>query len=461
MIRKRPLVLTFVFALISAISQLAVAQTAAVKEKPAAKSAATAAISVVTSDTPGVGPIRTDDPKFRKLWIDRRTHFAELKPEQMGAVVFFGDSITQGWKDDFRQNFPNLKLANRGISGDTTRGLIARIEEDVLAQKPRAIVMLIGTNDIGRGVSPADIAANMKIIFDKIAAHDLKTPVILCAVMPSSASKDRPADKIRELNECVAKLARDYKNVTILDTHTLFADKAGDAPADLFPDLLHPNDAGYKKWTAALLPLLATLGIVDTEPDTFKPEEGFELLFNGHNLDGWSYRRTSDGDRAMVKKWKESGKPSPAYPIVDEPVSFDGETASKDGRYRAINGRIVVTTPSEGRSIQQLATKRDFSGDFTLKLDFRATPNADSGVFIRGKQLQCRDYPLAGPYKDLKRYKPGDWNELEVKVVGNKAHCTCNGEVLEEAYELPEKGPIGLEGDRGQMEYRRIRIKSE
>jgi len=447
-----------VIAAYPAIAQTATPAPAKTSKKPAAKKAAPE-IGVVTPDTPGVGPIRTDDPKFRKLWNERRTHFAELKPQQMGAVVFFGDSITQGWSDNFRNNFPNLKVANRGISGDTTRGLIARIEDDVLAHDPRAIVMLIGTNDIGRDVAPADIAANMKILLEKIAARDPKTPVILCAVMPASGAKQkRPADKIRELNERVAEIARDYKNVIILDTYTLFADKDGDAPADLFPDLLHPNDAGYKKWTAALRPLFATLGIVETEPDTFQPEAGFELLFNGHDLTGWGYRRTSDADRAMVKKWKENGKKSPAYPIVDEPVSFDGESASADGRYRAINGRLVVTTPSEGRCIQQLATTRDFTGDFTLKLDFRATPNADSGVFIRGKQLQCRDYPLAGPYKNLKNYKPQDWDELVVTIKDNKAYCTVNGEVIEEAYELPEKGPIGLEGDRGQMEYRRIRV---
>src|SRR5689334_20557851 len=90
--------LTFAVAVPFAVVQFAVAQTVApVKEKPGAKSAAEPQISVVTSDTPGVGPIRTDDSKFRKLWNDRRTHFADLKPEQKGAVVFFGDSITQGW----------------------------------------------------------------------------------------------------------------------------------------------------------------------------------------------------------------------------------------------------------------------------------------------------------------------------------------------------------------------------
>ncbi|MEM7231590.1 MAG: DUF1080 domain-containing protein, partial [Planctomycetota bacterium] len=123
------------------------------------------------------------------------------------------------------------------------------------------------------------------------------------------------------------------------------------------------------------------------------------------------------------------------------------------------NDRLIVTTPAEGRRIQQIWTTKEFEGDFILKLEFRATPNADSGIFIKGKQLQCRDYPLAGPYKGLKKYNPQDWNEVEIKVSGKTAHCTCNGEVLEAAFAIPAKGAIGLEGDRGQMEYRRIRIR--
>ncbi|MBT6848692.1 MAG: DUF1080 domain-containing protein, partial [Planctomycetaceae bacterium] len=101
----------------------------------------------------------------------------------------------------------------------------------------------------------------------------------------------------------------------------------------------------------------------------------------------------------------------------------------------------------------------EFPSDFVLKLEFRATPNAGSGVFIRKPQLQCRDYVLAGPYKDLKNYKPQLWNELVVTVTGGVAHATCNGELLTDNMSVPATGPIGLEGDRGQMEYRRIRIK--
>ena len=171
----------------------------------------------------------------------------------------------------------------------------------------------------------------------------------------------------------------------------------------------------------------------------FRSEPGFTSLFNGKDLSGW---------RLAATKTK---------PAED---ALEGRTATSDGRYVAMHGRIVVTTPSEGSRIQQLYTKQEFSGDFVLKLEFRATPNADSGVFIRGPQLQCRDYLLAGPYKELKQYRPQDWNELVVTVKGDVAVCTCNGEVLEGAFKLPASGPIGLEGDRGQMEYRRLRVST-
>jgi hypothetical protein len=238
----------------------------------------------------------------------------------------------------------------------------------------------------------------------------------------------------------------------------LFADANGDAPASEFPDLLHPNASGYAKWAAALRPMLATLRFVETTPDAFTPEEGFESLFNGRDLTGWGYRPTTDADKASAKKWQASDPNAPPWPIVTEPVAFDGLTSSPDGRFTVINGRLVVTTPPEGRKIQQLYTTREFGDDFVLKLEFRATPNADSGVYVRGPQLQCRDYGLAGPFKGLKLYKPQQWNELVVTVQNGEARATNNGEVLDVALKVPETGPIGVEGDRGQMEYRRIRI---
>ncbi len=387
---------------------------------------------------PGEGPIRRYK-WFQNLWERKRTGWATKVEQDQGALVFLGNSITQGCGDNMGNSFPGVKVANRGISGDTTRGVLIRLKEDVLSLNPSGVVILIGTNDLEEKASPEVIAGNLKLILAELKKHNPKMPIILCNIFPSSASKRRPADKIKEVNKLYFAAVKGDPQITILDTWLLFADAKGDAKKPEFPDLLHPNKLGYAKWAAALRPLLATHGFIETKPDDFSMEPGFVSLFNGKDLTGWGFR--------AKKTFKKKG-------------NFDGKTASDDGRYVAINGRLVVTTPPEGRRVQQLWTTKEFPKDFILKLEFRATPNADSGVFIRKPQLQCRDYVLAGPWKNLENYKPQAWNEIVVKVKGGVAHCTCNGEVLNAEFKVPATGPIGLEGDRGQMEYRRIRLKA-
>ncbi|HEY8535427.1 MAG TPA: GDSL-type esterase/lipase family protein [Vicinamibacterales bacterium] len=409
---------------------------------------------------PGAGPIRRYD-WFQRVWRERRSAWARSREQDRGAVVFLGDSITQGWGDRLTAAFPGVKVANRGIDGDTTRGVLIRLEEDVLAIDPRAVVLLVGTNDIEEGAEPEVIAGNLKLILAALKAHNPRMPIVLCQVFPSSASMRRPAATIKALNALYLAAVKGDPQVIVLDTWTLFADANGDATKDEFPDLLHPNDAGYARWSAALRPIFATLGLMETEPDTFTVEDGFEPLFDGRTLTGWGYRPTSQEDRERARRWQASDPDAAAWPFVEEPAVFDGLTASPDGRYVAMNGRLVVTTPPEGRKIQQLWTTREFPQDFVLRLEFRATPNADSGLFIRGPQLQVRDYRLAGPYKELKSYRPQDWNAIEVVVRGDAARVTCNGELLEAEFKVPASGPIGLEGDRGQVEYRRIRIRTQ
>lgn len=402
---------------------------------------------------PGEGELRRYEayvkrwPEFRKQWADR-------KAEDKGAVVFLGDSITQGWGSEFKGSFVGMKLANRGIGGDTTRGMLIRIEEDVLALDPAAIVLLLGTNDIEVGIPVDAIGRNFERILAAIRSHDADVPVVLCRMFPSAPEKDRPAETIQAVNALYEATAKSDPNVTVLDTWTLFAQEDGNSDPVWFKDRLHLNAEGYDRWAAALRPIFATLGFLDIEPDDFHPEEGFVSLFNGEDLTGWGFRPTPPR--------KQPKKPRPDAPVfveIAEPEIFNGRTESSDGRYAGINGRLVVRTPVEGRRIQQLWTTEEFGEDFVLRLEFRATPNADSGVFIRQPQLQCRDFALAGPWFDLEKYRPQDWNALEVVVKGGIASATCNGEKLGDDMTVPETGPIGLEGDRGQMEYRRIRLK--
>ena len=403
---------------------------------------------------PGEGALRRYDG-YVKRWNTIRPQWAKDAAKDQGAIVFLGDSITQGWGTDFKKAFDGLKLANRGIGGDTTRGMLLRLQEDVLSLNPKAVVLLMGTNDIEVEVPVEAIGRNFQKIVAALKAHNPKMPVVVCRIFPSAASKKRPKETIAAVNALFDATVKNEPQFTVVDTYALFANPEGDAIPALFPDLLHLNAAGYAKWASALRPVFATLGYLDTQAEEFKPDPGFVSLFNGKDLTGWGFRPTPP------RKAPKTPKPNaPLFVEVKQAESFDGKTESSDGRYRAINGRLVITTPAEGRRIQSLDTLRDFPEDFVLKLEFRATPNADSGVYLRKPQLQCRDYLVAGPYKELKKYKAQDWNELVVTVKGGLAHAECNGELLEDAMKLPETGPIGLEGDRGQMEYRRLQIKT-
>lgn len=185
--------------------------------------------------------------------------------------------------------------------------------------------------------------------------------------------------------------------------------------------------------TLFCLPAIAVLLFSGCATSRWKPEPGFVSLYNGKDLTGWRYKTNE---------------------------VFDGKLTTTDGRYTARGEMLVVNPHEEGKPrFGQLYTVREFPKDFILKLEFRAGTNADSGIFIRKPQLQCRDYLVAGPYKELKKYKPQEWNQIEVVVKDNVAHCTCNGEVLEAALKLPPTGPIGLEADRNEMDYRHIQIK--
>ncbi len=179
---------------------------------------------------------------------------------------------------------------------------------------------------------------------------------------------------------------------------------------------------------AALVPM-ARLGFgSSSRADETSSEEGFESLFNGKDLTGW-------------KLGSES---------------LDGKTESADHRFSVKDGALVCTG---GKPIEVVETTRTFSADFVLRLEFRASPKANSGLFMRGKQLQVRDYPTVGPYKDLKHFKNGDWNAIEVTVKGDTARSTCNGEVLEASQDVKGKGGIGLQAETNILEYRNLRIR--
>ena len=206
---------------------------------------------------PGRGPLQTAG-WFKNLWRQRRMNWWQSREKDKGAVVFLGDSITQGW-GSLARDFPNLKVANRGLSGDTTRGVRFRLQEDVLDVEPSAVVLLIGTNDLGLGGEPEPAAENIKEILASLKKSNPKTPVIVCQVMPRGTNFTA---KIGRLNKLVNEVIQDDAQFIRCDTWSLFANEQGGAKKEEFPDLLHPNASGYGKWTEALKPIFARLKLV-------------------------------------------------------------------------------------------------------------------------------------------------------------------------------------------------------
>jgi lysophospholipase L1-like esterase len=180
----------------------------------------------------------------------------------MGAVVFLGDSITEGWST-LAADFPNLKVANRGIGGDITSGVLYRLQADVLSLKPAAVILLIGTNDLGDNQDPADVADNLKAILAAIKKFNPNLKVIVCKTMPrADGNAAAYSEKIQKLNSLVADYVKLEPNFAVCDTYSVFVDDQGrQIAADFNADHLHLNAAGYAVWKKALDPLMARLSI--------------------------------------------------------------------------------------------------------------------------------------------------------------------------------------------------------
>lgn len=171
-------------------------------------------------------------------------------------VVFIGDSITDFWK--LNEFFPNQPFINRGISAQTTPQMLLRFRPDVIALKPKVVVILAGTNDIG-GITGATtleaIEGNLTSMVELARANGIN--VVLASVLPVSdynknktgeaiiRTVQRPPAQILALNDWMKKYAGD-KGLVYLDYFSATVDDKGFLKADIANDGLHPNQKGYE-----------------------------------------------------------------------------------------------------------------------------------------------------------------------------------------------------------------------
>jgi lysophospholipase L1-like esterase len=208
---------------------------------------------------PAAAPKHPDDDYWRKHneqllndfgWLAKfRDADAQLPPPAPGEnrAVFMGDSITEGWHLDV--SFPGKPYINRGISGQTSPQMLLRFRQDVIDLKPKVVVILAGTNDVAGNtgpMTPAQSEENIASMADLASANRIR--VVLCSVLPAIDFRWspglQPAPKIDALNEWIKAYAAE-KGYVYVDYHSAMKDEHDGLPANLSPDGVHPNPAGY------------------------------------------------------------------------------------------------------------------------------------------------------------------------------------------------------------------------
>ena len=180
-------------------------------------------------------------------------------PLNYNDVVFLGNSITQGGKDwSKRLNYPNIK--NRGIGGDVSDGVLARIDE-IVYFKPKAVFLLIGINDLWNNGSPDNPSAeyignNIIKIAQVISAKAPKTKVYVQTVLP--IDKEIYKNNILKVNEIIE--ANEKENAyEIIDLYSIFATENGLIKKELSYDGIHLNEKGYNTWVEFIKPIVYSL----------------------------------------------------------------------------------------------------------------------------------------------------------------------------------------------------------
>jgi lysophospholipase L1-like esterase len=209
-------------------------------------------------DWPGEGVIRVFG------WMkDNRDFFWTERAKKQGSIVFAGDSLTANWKT-LGKDFSGVVVANRGIGGDVSRGLLFRFQEDVLALRPKAIVILIGINDLTAKQPASTTLANIRSMLELKRSEQPDVPVVLCTV-PPSANPKAPIDERqrRFLNQGLRQLAKENQRVSLVDLYAATVTTDGTPDLRYFQsDQLHFSAAGHDRWKEVLEPALRKAGVL-------------------------------------------------------------------------------------------------------------------------------------------------------------------------------------------------------
>lgn len=220
--------------------------------------------------TAAVTPAPLEESWSLAWWMPRHAAvLAEIaRRRQAGErtdVVFIGDSITNNWENGgkavWAERYAGLHALNLGFSGDRTENVLWRLRHgEVDGIAPKVAVLLIGTNNGGaRQDAPEATVDGIRATLDQLRRRLPRTRILLLALFPRGATPDDPQRRLNgRVNALLPGLA-DGRHVVFLDIGPAFLAPDGTLSPDLMPDLLHPNERGYRIWADAMGPRLDAL----------------------------------------------------------------------------------------------------------------------------------------------------------------------------------------------------------
>jgi beta-glucosidase len=220
--------------------------------------------SLLTVEVPRDNPCIRPAAGIRNF---RHQAFVDIAKTNEFDILFYGDSITDLWnagadqagnaggKNVLNKYFGDVKLANFGVSGDTTQGVLWGLQNgEGQGHKPKAIMLMIGTNNTG-GSSGREIAEGIGAVILELRKDFPDAKILLLAIFPRGASPSDPnRHKCDEANKIIAKLD-DQKHVFFMNINSKFLDEKGGL-IGFRADNLHPVEEGYEIWASAVTPTL-------------------------------------------------------------------------------------------------------------------------------------------------------------------------------------------------------------
>ena len=216
--------------------------------------------AVAQADNPATTPVpRTDEGILaRQTEVLRRAR--EAGPAD---VVFLGDSITQGWegagKAVWERDVAPLGAVNLGVSGDRTEHVLWRLQEAPITRlQPRAVVVMIGTNNLGHGSSNAEqTLAGVRAVLAKVREQAPQAEILLLEIFPRGERINAMRGDIAQINQALR--AHPPQGVRTLALGDRWVQADGTISKEVMPDLLHLSPLGYEQWAQGMLPALREL----------------------------------------------------------------------------------------------------------------------------------------------------------------------------------------------------------